>query len=81
MDDDNNLPLNEEVIVLIKKLLYNVEEFYHLKDMINEIMNKDDKTNNVNEFFENLLKEVRSEELVHKLHPNARSSNRDNRNG
>ena len=67
MDDDNNLPLNEEVIVLIKKLLYNVEEFYHLKDMINEIMNKDDKTNNVNEFFENLLKEVRSEELVHKL--------------
>jgi hypothetical protein len=67
MDNDNNISLNKEVVVLIKRLLYNVEEFYHLKDMISEIMDKDEKIFNVNEFFENLLKEVRSEEFSSKL--------------
>lgn len=67
MDNDNNIDLNKEVVVLIKRLLYNVEEFYYLKDMISEIMDKDEKIFNVNEFFENLLKEVRSEEFSCKI--------------
>jgi hypothetical protein len=64
IDGEKKIPLKKEVIVLIKRLLYNVEEFYQLKDMIKEIMKKDESDNNVNEFFENLLTEVRYEQAM-----------------
>ena len=62
IDSEKNIPLKKEVIVLIKRLLYNVEEFYQLRDMIKEIMKKDEADNDINEFFENLLTEVRFEQ-------------------
>lgn len=66
MDDEKNFPLKKEVLILIKRLLYNVEEFYQLRDMIREIMEKDetDKIKS-NVFFEYLLSEVHAVESMH----------------
>jgi hypothetical protein len=61
MDKGKNSILTREVAILIQRLFYNVEEFYQIKSMIKDIFERHDvDILKNNDYFENLLTEVRA---------------------
>ena len=64
--DDEIAPLNKEIMVLIGRLFHNVEEFYQIKEMVREIIKKDEVNNiKIKKYFKNLVTEVRAVQFMH----------------
>jgi hypothetical protein len=64
IDKESKYVLDKEVQVLLERLLGNIEEFYLLKDLIKNTIQKEERNivNNV-KFFRSLIKEVRDEQF------------------